>query len=95
MYQPQIAPQSQSQTSSKNELTVPLCMELFTRFFTRVLEKDPKLPSYLKEWTEFKNLMTQTPFDLDNLFIHLATIQINLGNHSSSLRVFHLISLIR
>jgi len=84
MYQPQIAPQSQSQSSAKNELTVPLCIELFTRFFTRILEKDPKMPSYLNQWTEFKNLMTQTPLDLDNLFIHLATIQINLEKTSSN-----------
>jgi len=74
----QVAPQGQ------NELTVPLAIELFTRFFSRLLEKEIKFPTYLQEWNSFKNILTQEPFNIDNAFLQLAKVQINLERGSNN-----------
>jgi len=74
----QLAPQGQ------NELSVPLAIELFHRFFTRLLEKESKYPLYLQEWTSFKGVLTQEPFSIDNAFVQLAKIQLNVEKGSTA-----------
>ena len=59
--------------------TPSLLVEIFSRFFIRILEKDPNYQTYLKEWNAFKELLLKDPFDVDKIFMHIATLQLNRG----------------
>jgi len=56
-----------------------IMINIFSRFLSGLLEKDSKFYSYLKEWESFKELLVQEPIDLDAIFLHIASLQLNLG----------------
>jgi len=74
-----------SQTPAQGApLSTTMAINLFSRFFTRLLENEEKYPTFLKEWESFKFLLLKEPVDLDSIFIHLASIQLNLERAGSS-----------
>ena len=70
---------SQQSPLSPTTISLSLVTELFSRFFSRLLENESKYPVFLKEWEAFKTILTSKPLDMDSVYIHLATIQLNLG----------------
>jgi len=70
---------SQTAPAQGSSLSLSMAVNLFSRFFTRLLERETKFPIYLKEWESFKYQLLKDTVDLDAIFIHLAKIQLNLG----------------
>ena len=65
---------------SHEEVVSPtFLMEVFNKFFSKTFEKDPKFPQFQKEWENFREILNKDPLDLDQVFTHIAKVQLNLG----------------
>lgn len=51
-----------------------LLVEIFSKFFKKILEKEPNYEIYQKEWGKFKELLLKEPMDFDMILIYISTL---------------------
>mmetsp|Transcript_26608 Transcript_26608/g.23582 ORF Transcript_26608/g.23582 Transcript_26608/m.23582 type:complete len:131 (-) Transcript_26608:520-912(-) len=77
---------SPGSTIPSNSTSPQLLIEIFQKFFKKIVEKEPNYEFYVQEWTKFKELLQKDPIDLDMVLIYISTLQHNLEmrSHNSS-----------
>ena len=58
--------------------SLSILLDIISRFLTKVLAQDNKYSYYLKQWTSFRKLLSNSPLDLTSVLSHLSDL-----NHSS------------
>ena len=55
-------------------------LQIFDHFFSETLSKDSNYHKLLKEWQNFKTLLSPESLDMDKIFAYVAKLQLNLSN---------------